>query len=208
MSVRVGVVARSPVMRAGIEHLLARADDLVVVGVGATREALDGEGVRDLDVLVWDDAGERPWRSSADARAAAAPRLVILVDEPSPALAREAVARGVHGVLPRDAAEPALLAAVRAAAAGLLVLPPEAARAELPSRATIDDATHAPALTPRELEVLHALAEGLANKQVAARLRISEHTIKTHVAALYEKLSVTTRAEAVARGVQLGLLML
>jgi two-component system, NarL family, response regulator YdfI len=66
----------------------------------------------------------------------------------------------------------------------------------------------APALTPREIEVLGMLAEGLGNKVIATRLGISDHTVKTHVAAVFGKLAVSTRAEAVASGARLGLIML
>jgi DNA-binding CsgD family transcriptional regulator len=66
----------------------------------------------------------------------------------------------------------------------------------------------APSLTPRERQVLGMVAEGLPNKIIAARLGISEHTVKTHLAALFAKLGVNTRAEAVARGARLGLLLL
>jgi DNA-binding CsgD family transcriptional regulator len=63
-------------------------------------------------------------------------------------------------------------------------------------------------LTPRELEVLALLAEGQGNKQIAGRLRISEHTVKFHVASVFEKLGAGTRAEAVAIGVRRGVVML
>jgi DNA-binding NarL/FixJ family response regulator len=66
----------------------------------------------------------------------------------------------------------------------------------------------APGLTPREIEVLGMLAEGLGNKVIAARLGISDHTVKTHVAAIFGKLGVSTRAEAVASAARLGLIML
>jgi DNA-binding CsgD family transcriptional regulator len=63
-------------------------------------------------------------------------------------------------------------------------------------------------LSQRELEILGLLAAGLGNKAVAARLGISGHTVKTHVMSLFEKLGVSTRAEAVAAGVRRGILML
>ena len=66
----------------------------------------------------------------------------------------------------------------------------------------------AEALTPRELEVLQLLAEGLSNKLIAARLGISEHTAKFHVNAILGKLGAQTRAEAVAQAARLGLLLL
>ena len=65
----------------------------------------------------------------------------------------------------------------------------------------------APVVTRRELEVLQLVAEGLSNKEVASRLRISEHTAKFHVAKLLQKLGVESRSEAVFVGVRLGLLL-
>ena len=61
-----------------------------------------------------------------------------------------------------------------------------------------------PSLTAREIEVLRALADGLGNKQIAARLAISEHTVKFHVASIFEKLGAASRTEAVTMGIRLG----
>jgi two-component system, NarL family, nitrate/nitrite response regulator NarL len=63
-------------------------------------------------------------------------------------------------------------------------------------------------LTPREREILALLADGLANKQIAARLGISKNTVKTHLELVFDKLGVSSRAEAVATGVRRGLLLL
>lgn len=73
---------------------------------------------------------------------------------------------------------------------------------------TAGDILHEPALTNRERDVLALLADGLGNKQIAARLGIATSTVKTHLELLFEKLEVSTRAEAVAAAVRLGLLML
>jgi DNA-binding NarL/FixJ family response regulator len=71
-----------------------------------------------------------------------------------------------------------------------------------------DDGTKATVLSNREREILALLADGLVNKQIAARLGISTNTVKTHLELLFDKLGVTTRAEAVATGVRRGLLLL
>jgi DNA-binding NarL/FixJ family response regulator len=102
-------------------------------------------------------------------------------------------------------------------AAGLTVLPPAATDALLGSIEESAGATIAtrpggamgrPTLSAREREVLALLAEGLANKVIAPRLGISEHTVKAHVAAIFEKLGTGTRAEAVVTAARLGLLLL
>jgi DNA-binding NarL/FixJ family response regulator len=64
------------------------------------------------------------------------------------------------------------------------------------------------ALTPRELEVLEVLAQGLSNRAIAARLAISEHTVKFHVSSIFGKLGAENRTDAVRRGVRLGLVAL
>jgi two-component system, NarL family, response regulator YdfI len=85
----------------------------------------------------------------------------------------------------------------------------EAALASLaaaPTTAVTD--TPAQPLTPREVEVLHMLAEGLGNKTIARRLGISEHTVKFHVGSIFAKLNASSRTEAVTLGVRQGLVML
>jgi two-component system, NarL family, nitrate/nitrite response regulator NarL len=78
----------------------------------------------------------------------------------------------------------------------------------VPAQPTRDDAIVGTVLTNREREVLALLADGLANKQIAARLGISKNTVKTHLELLFDKLGVSSRAEAVATGVRRGLLLL
>jgi DNA-binding CsgD family transcriptional regulator len=102
------------------------------------------------------------------------------------------------GILPAAANAAQLDAALRAVAVGLVVRPPSAAPAGFASLP--DDP--GPALTPREIEVLAALAGGLGNKAVARRLGISPHTVKFHIEQLFRKLDATTRAEAVAKGLR------
>lgn len=100
------------------------------------------------------------------------------------------------GVLARDADAGQIDAAIRAVAAGLIVRSPEAMDAGF--GAMHETGGHA-LLTPRELEVLAALTEGLTNKAIARRLNISLHTVKFHVESLFRKLGARTRTEAVAK---------
>lgn len=109
---------------------------------------------------------------------------------------------GVHAILPRDAPVEQIVAALHAASAGLLAVPMEASAALLPAASESDVEN----LTPREMETLEMLAEGLSNKQIAARLHISEHTAKFHVNSILGKLGAGTRTEAVMRGLRSGLL--
>ncbi len=106
-------------------------------------------------------------------------------------------------VLPPDLTAVQLDAALRAVAAGLRVSLPGSA---VPGFAEAEP--QRPLLTPRELEILRALGEGLTNKAVARRLGISAHTVKFHLEAVFAKLGAASRAEAVAKGLRRGLILL
>jgi DNA-binding CsgD family transcriptional regulator len=153
---------------------------------------------------ILDEAGHAPAsREAAEvviadgaAPASAAP-LVLLSDAADPADA-------AAGLLPRAATPAQIDAALRAVAAGLTVRL-DAARL-LNGFDPVDDDPPAPLLTPRELEILGAVGDGLSNKAVARRLGISGHTVKFHLEAVFAKLGATTRAEAVAKGLRRGLI--
>jgi DNA-binding CsgD family transcriptional regulator len=106
------------------------------------------------------------------------------------------------GVLPRDASPEQIDAAIRAVAAGLVVRAAEASR---PSFDAIPE-PEPNLLTPREVEVLAAIGNGLSNKAVARQLGISQHTVKFHVESLLRKLGAASRAEAVRKGLRQHLL--
>lgn len=104
----------------------------------------------------------------------------------------------------QDVSADQIIAAVHAAAAGLLVMPAEdgmAFRSSMPETGEMVEP-----LTPREMDVLEMLAEGLSNKMIAHRLSISDHTAKFHVNSILAKLNAGTRTEAVTRGIRLGLI--
>ena len=117
---------------------------------------------------------------------------------------------GVAAVLPRAAASTEILAAVKAVVRGLAVMPRALISALLDDDALAERpvAGEASPLTPRELEVLAAMADGASNKAIARRLGISFHTAKFHVAAILAKLDADTRTEAVTKAAQRGLVML
>jgi DNA-binding NarL/FixJ family response regulator len=206
--IRVVIVADSPAMRAGLAAMIGAEPDLTVVAE---------EYEADVVIVVAGRVGPRDETTEHDEsdldERPSRPATMVLLERIDAEAAREAYGAGASAVLPTDADGEELVSALRAVAAGLVVLPP-AVVAELLalSRAlpTYTAVTSAPmaSLTPREREVLALLAQGLANKMIAPRLGISEHTVKTHVAAVYEKLHARNRAEAVVAAARQGLVML
>jgi DNA-binding NarL/FixJ family response regulator len=139
--------------------------------------------------------------------AAGPPMLVLAKDTTAQARALHA---GVGGVLPPDAGEAQLVAAIVAVAHGLVVrpAPPRPVPPRRPEPAAAGAGEPVPALTLREREVLALLAAGAANKVIARRLGLSFHTAKAHVASVLAKLGASSRADAVARGIRAGLVLL
>ena len=123
---------------------------------------------------------------------------VLLTDAPPSA---SALRSGVQAILPLHAPSEQVVAALHCAATGLVAVPLEASRV----LHTSVQEPGAEILTPRELETLEMLAEGLSNKQIAYRLGISDHTAKSHVNSIFAKLEAGTRTEAVMRGIRMGL---
>jgi DNA-binding NarL/FixJ family response regulator len=208
--IRVLVVARSELERAGLEALLASRGHVAVGGGSATL----AEARRRIEetapavVLALVERGAEPPRLALTPDAvASAPVLVLLGDALPRGWAVRAVRAGARAVLQRTASADAIVAAVEAAAAGLVVLPADAF-AEVPLGTAAGAVAPPEPLTAREAQILALLAEGLVNKQIAARLGISRHTVKTHLAALFHKLGVSTRAEAVAAGARAGVILL
>jgi len=211
--IRVLVVARSDLERAGLEALLAGRGHVPVGGGSATlvdaRRRLEDGSVQAVQVVLAlvERGAEPPRLALTPDSAAQAPALIALGESLPRGWAVRAVRVGVRAVLPRTASAEAIGAAVEAAASGLVVLPADAL-AEVPHGSAARSAAPPETLSAREAQILALLAEGLVNKQIAARLGISRHTVKTHLAALFHKLGVSTRAEAVAAGARAGVILL
>ena len=137
--------------------------------------------------------------------------VVALVDEPDTNWVARALRVGVRAILPRDSSVEEIHSAVYAAHRGLVLLDP-GVTSELASRVPSDNSgipsEALDELTPREIEVLRMLAEGLGNKEIAARLAISEHTVKFHISSILDKLGASSRTEAVTLGIRRGLILL
>jgi two-component system, NarL family, response regulator YdfI len=205
------VAARSASARARLEGLVAGSRALRLVsappGMALERQL---HALRP-DVVLLDLERDRVETALVGLREPTRAGFVVLVEDPRRALGTETLGRGlVRAVLPRDAASGEILAAIEAVAAGLIALHPDALGA-LPGRAPLPvRAEPAPAqpLTTREIEVLGMLAEGLGNKTIAARLGISTHTAKFHVASIMTKLGAGSRTEAVTIGMRRGLVVI
>jgi DNA-binding NarL/FixJ family response regulator len=204
--IRVLIAAPSAVVRAGLEALIASSPGISLVGADPDLSSL--ETLRPDVVLA--SVGVDELSPPADARAA----IVLLTAEAQPAWTPEALRLGVRALLSRDASAVEILAAVEAAASGMAVLDPREletllAGSAVPQAFGSSQAFGAtPVLTARELEVLRMMAEGAANKTIAWKLSISEHTAKFHVASILTKLNASTRTEAVTMGIRRGLILL
>lgn len=214
--ISVMVHAESPIVRAGLESILRASPGLEVVGSSSAGISL-AQQIQELQpdvvLLEWGALDDEPvsekYLALGEPRA---PALVVLADSPQGSWAADALRAGVRGILPRTSTAEEIVAAAVAAAAGLVALHPEVAESLysfLPlSPPPALPTSPSPALTPREIEVLGMLAEGLGNKTIARRLGISEHTVKFHVSSIFQKLSAGSRTEAVAIGARAGLIML
>ena len=217
--IRALIAATSPVVRAGLEALLTRSASLAIVATTSGDALADDIETHEPQVvlLAVEPTNDVPLAIasrvalSPDA-VSRTPAFVLLADAPTTAWTAEALRGGARSVLPRDAAPDEIIAALEAAAVGLVTLPAELAGDLIAGTRSVSSprqpAASTQPLTRREIEVLGMLAEGLANKNIAARLGISEHTVKTHVASILTKLDAFSRAEAVAIGARQGLILL
>lgn len=207
LDLRVLVVAEDPLARAGLATLLADVPGLHVVGQVGSAATLDEDvALYRPDVVLW-DLGWNPDDAfpALPADSDEAIPIVVLLPEEG---ALDVVGPGAaQGFLLRDASPEQISAALIAVTQGLIVVDPALTPRMLPAEPAPDEPP-AEDLTPRELEVLRLVAEGLSNRAIAARLEISEHTVKFHVNALLRKLNARSRTEAVVRATRLGLILL
>lgn len=179
----------SPALRAGLRALLASDQTIRVMNDSLEEDDLQLEA----DVVITSASHTSFTANGADSTAAT---LFLSDDQPNVRLLTRSLR--VWGVLPTDASAEELTAAVHALSQGLIV-----GTSTLLFESESEPLSHGP-LTDRESEVLGLLAKGLANKQIAVTLGISEHTVKFHVSSIYSKLNVTNRTEAVREGLRGG----
>lgn len=195
------MVAAAVALRVGLREVLNSLPDVTVVAEAAHPDELPQH---EADVLVLAGASDLDSLEKTTA-------LLLLTEDPADAQELFTLSFPAWGVLPLNASEEELTAALHALGEGLWVGTPALMR-DLFSRKpiqTLDETDfHGEPLTGRETEVLQLTAQGLPNKQIALALGISEHTVKFHLSSLYAKLGVTSRTEAVRAGSRRGLVVL
>ena len=200
--IRVTIVSPNHALRVGLREMLASRSNLRVIGE-ATRLADVNE--RETEVAVLASVSSMHGMDQKDFG------ILFLTDDIESV--RPLLSSGVSawGVLSSEANADELAAGIAAVAEGLWVGAPGLVEGlmRLPKGGEgMGEESLPEPLTAREKEVLQHMAEGLANKQIALALGISEHTVKFHLSALYAKLGAASRTEAVKRGIELGLISL
>jgi DNA-binding NarL/FixJ family response regulator len=205
-AVRILIVDDHPVVRAGLRAVLDGEHDLEIVGdTDDAESAVEAAHRLEPDVVLMDlRLGTGPNGAEATSRIRgrpSPPAVLVLTNYDTDADILSAIAAGASGYLLKDAPPAELVAAVRAAAAGESALAPSIAGRLL-------DRLRAPqvALTPREVEVLELVAAGRSNAETAARLHVSDTTVKSHLSHINGKLGVGSRGAAVAAGRRLGII--
>ena len=211
-AIRVLVSAASAVRRGGLEAIVRAAPTLKLVGSVSALSAWPSSvtGLQP-DVVLADLAEPGPEVLSEATAIDLQAAIVALIDEPDANWAAAALRSGIRAILPRESSGEDIRSAIDAAHRGFVLLDSETS-AELARRVPSDNAgvrsEILDELTSREIEVLRMLAEGLGNKEIAARLAISDHTVKFHISSILDKLGASSRTEAVTRGIRRGLILL
>ncbi|HKJ27257.1 MAG TPA: response regulator transcription factor, partial [Anaerolineales bacterium] len=207
---KVIVAAAMLAARVGLRALLEADEQVEVTAESASVSDL-GQQPMPVDVyVVMAAAGDSLVDADFPSGTEDLAGVLLLTDEPEIALPLAGLPLRGWGLLPTDCTESELLTALFAVELGLVAAAPEQIETLLRPNRKLSNSGDEPdvTLTPRELEVLTLLTEGLSNKQVSYQLGISEHTVKFHVTSIYSKLGVSNRAEAVRLGIQYGLIML
>jgi len=189
--IRVLLNVPSPALRAGLRALLGSDKTIKVIN-----DSLDDDS--EADVVITSASGALPPSFSSDGMDPASSAATLFLSDDQVNVRTLARSLRVWGILPTDASTEELTAAVHALSQGLIV-----GTSTLLFETESEPLSHGP-LTDRESEVLGLLAKGLANKQIAVALGISEHTVKFHVSSIYTKLNVTNRTEALREGLRGG----
>ena len=205
-AIRIAVVATSAARRAGLESIVRSHADFHLAGsFGAVASLVSFARSTELDVIVIDSDSTRDLLLEPTPDAA-----IVLLTEVSDARSISRLLRsGVRAILSRESDPDDVLSAIYTAYDGLALLSrpiAESLAAVYSDQSPEVEDELSEEITSRETEVLRMLAEGLVNKEIAARLGISEHTVKFHISSILDKLDASTRTEAVTLGIRRGLI--
>jgi DNA-binding NarL/FixJ family response regulator len=204
--IRVLITGASAVVRAGLTSVLRESDQIEVAGVVAPDEFSDAIEHTTADVaLIALPQVTEDWMALFSAWTLP---VVLLTEVADAVLLPVALHGSVRAVLSADASSAEIIAAISSAAAGLISMQPSFLEALTADHRTAPVRSPDEPLSPREIEVLGLLAEGLSNKLIAHQLGISEHTVKFHVASILGKLQASSRTDAVMQGIRRGLVMM
>ena len=213
MAIAVLMVDDHPILRQGLRGVLSLEDDLSVVG-----EAADGESAVDSamrlrpDVVMMDlrlrglsgiEATRQIITRSTAEGDGWTPQIIVLTTYEDDDSINEAIEAGASGYLLKSATPDEITAAIRATSLGHSILAPSVATALV---RRVQQVPQKRLLSPREIEVLRLMADGLGNTEIAAKLFVEASTVKTHIEHIYVKLGVRRRIQAVAKAQELGLL--
>jgi DNA-binding NarL/FixJ family response regulator len=206
--IRLLIADDHPVVRDGLRAMLATQPDMELVGEAATgTEAVTQARALRPDVVLMDlqmPGLDGPGAIATLREQAPEVRVLVLTTYGTDADITRAVDAGATGYLLKDAPREQLFAAIRSAARGESVLSPSVATRVLGRmRAPAEEA-----LSPRELEILQAVARGLSNKDIGRQLYVSEATVKTHLLRVFSKLRVDDRTAAVTVALERGIIRL
>ena len=209
--IRVLVGARSEVVRAGLTSLLTADPRFQVVGTFSIDDLTRVEDLQPEVVLLdLDSPSDESLLAAIQSGGALVNSSLMILTEDPESLAVDVLGSGLRAILPRYATPEEIIAAIQAAATGLVALHPDIfdsmlSRIRPGQQSELDPSGQI--LTPREIEVLRMIAEGLGNKEIASKLSISDHTVKFHISSIFAKLGASNRAEAVTLGIRHGLIM-
>jgi DNA-binding NarL/FixJ family response regulator len=215
--VRIVVADDHEVVRSGFAELLDTQPDFAVVGTAANgQQAVEVSRERSPDVVLMDirmpgmDGIEATRQLASDGPRR--PRVLVLTTFDLDEYVYDALRAGASGFLLKDVTAERLIEAVRIIAAGDALLAPGVTRRLISEFAQRPAARPQPVLsfgnlTPRETEVLGLVAEGLSNPEIAARLVVTEETVKTHVSRILNKLGLRDRTQAVVAAYESGLVV-